>query len=120
MVGRFSVRVSAGGNLAGRTQKLEAFIRRWAGRKSSRDGNVMNHILSQHLDPVARRIRRRQIAVSLAAAWTVAAVICIGLLVSHRLGNLTATTLIPTCAAVLLVSSLVGIFFAGKHLKVHQ
>ncbi len=75
----------------------------------------MNHILTQHLDPVVRRIRRRHIAVSLAAAWTIAAVICIALLVSHRMENMTATTLITTCSLVIATSSIIGAYFAWSH-----
>ena len=75
----------------------------------------MNHILSQHLDPVARRYRVRQVCTTLAICWLVAAIIGLTMLIANRVSGWYSSTMIPSTLIVFAVSTLLGMIYCFRH-----
>ena len=60
----------------------------------------MNHILTQHLAPVAKRYRWRQVCITLTICWLLAALIGLGMLIANRTSGWYSTTMIPSTIVV--------------------
>ena len=74
----------------------------------------MNHILTQHLEPVAKRYRLRQACIAFAICWLIAAIIGGGMLIANRFSGWYSTTMIPAALVGFALATLIAVVYLAR------